>query len=103
MGADSSEISVIVTVLNDRQGLLGLLSALATQIEAPGEVIVVDGGSTDGTLRLLEEWADKDLPVRALVAPGSNIAEGRNAAVRSSRFDWLAVTDAGCRPAASWL
>jgi hypothetical protein len=37
------------------------------------------------------------------VSPGANIAAGRNAAVRLARNDWIACTDAGCRPEPRWL
>jgi hypothetical protein len=37
------------------------------------------------------------------VAPGSNIAAGRNIAVREAHHDWIACTDAGCRPVRGWL
>ena len=37
------------------------------------------------------------------VAPGTNIAAGRNIAVREARHDWIVCTDAGCRPVRGWL
>lgn len=53
------EISVIVPVLNEAAGIVAALEAL-TPLRARGtEVIVVDGGSTDGTLDLARPLADQ--------------------------------------------
>jgi GT2 family glycosyltransferase len=96
-------VSLIVTVRDDRPGFAELLDAIAEQQEMPDEVVVVDGGSKDGTLDELTVRQDDLPPVRVFVAPGSNIAAGRNLAVREARHDWIACTDAGCRPVRGWL
>ena len=96
-------VSLIVAVRDDREGFAELLEAIAEQVEPPDEVVIVDGGSKDGTLEELE-GRDGDLPpVRVLVAPGVNISGGRNLAVREAAHDWIACTDAGCRPHPGWL
>jgi glycosyltransferase involved in cell wall biosynthesis len=99
----SAPVSLIVTVRDDRPGFAELLDAIAEQAEMPDEIVVVDGGSKDGTLEELTVREQKLPPVRVFVAPGSNIAAGRNIAVREARHDWIACTDAGCRPVRGWL
>jgi glycosyltransferase involved in cell wall biosynthesis len=94
---------LIVTVRNDREGLVELLEALAAQTEMPDEVVVVDGGSDDGTLEELSRWDTGLAPLRVVVAPGANIAMGRNVAVRAAEHDWIVCTDAGCRPVPAWF
>src|SRR5688500_2779326 len=98
----SLPVSLIVTVRNDRPGLPELIQGLAEQTEMPAEIVVADGGSEDGTLEELKR-RQGDLPRRVVVAPGANIAGGRNIAVREARHDWIARTDAGCRPVPGWL
>jgi glycosyltransferase involved in cell wall biosynthesis/SAM-dependent methyltransferase/uncharacterized protein YbaR (Trm112 family) len=102
-GSSKSGISLVVTVRNDREGLRELLPGLAAQTERPDEVVIVDGGSVDGTLDVLEGFELPGTPVRAVVAPGTNIAGGRNVGVRIARHDMIACTDAGCRPDPDWL
>src|SRR4051812_46528895 len=92
-------VSVVVTVLNDRGAVMELLDALAAQTRLPDEVVVVDGGSSDGTLELLEARPG----VSVLRAPGANISAGRNLGIRSAAHSRIACTDAGCRPAPGWL
>lgn len=89
-------------MLDDREELAQLLPALSRQSRPLGELIVVDGGSTDGTLGMLEEWRDV-LPIRVVDAPGTNISQGRNVGIAAARTDWVACTDAGCRPVPDWL
>jgi cellulose synthase/poly-beta-1,6-N-acetylglucosamine synthase-like glycosyltransferase len=97
-------ISVVVTVRDDRDQLAELLGALSAQSRRPDEVVVVDGGSTDGTLELLAEAREHGvLPLRIIDAPGSNIAMGRNIGVEAAAHDRIALTDAGCRPEPEWL
>jgi glycosyltransferase involved in cell wall biosynthesis len=50
-------VSVVVPAWNEARRLPGLLDALARCSPAPREVIVVDGGSSDGTARIGGERA----------------------------------------------
>jgi len=70
-------VSLIVTVRNDRQGFAELLDALTELTEMPDEIVIVDGGSDDGTLQELAHRQGALPPVRVVVAPGTNIAAGR--------------------------
>lgn len=57
-------LSIILPVLNEAQGIAAHLTALAPLRAAGGEVIVVDGGSTDGTVERARPAVD-----RVLLAP----------------------------------
>lgn len=97
-------VSVIATVKNEGRSVDRLLDSLAAQSRLPDEVVIVDGGSTDDTRDILEQHAQSGrLPIRILVREGSNIAEGRNAAVVEASGDLIATTDAGVRLESTWL
>ena len=66
-------ISLICTVLNEGDHMRRLLDSLVAQTCAPDEVVIVDGGSRDNTVAVLNEYADR-LPLRVLVEPGANIS-----------------------------
>ena len=95
-------ISLIMTVLNEAASIARLLDSLLAQTRQPDEIVVADGGSTDGTQEVVSSYMDR-LPLRLLALPGANISEGRNAAIRNASHDIIAVTDAGVRLEPGWL
>jgi glycosyltransferase involved in cell wall biosynthesis len=94
-------LSVIVTVRNEVQSIAALIDSLLAQSYTPDEVIIVDGVSNDGTLGVLEGYAERGL-IRLISQP-CNIAEGRNLGIAAARNECVAVTDAGCRVDHHWL
>ncbi len=98
------KVSVIITVLNEAESLPALFDSLAGQTRPPDEVVVVDGGSVDGTLALLRaEQARARFPLTILEQPGVNISQGRNVAIAAAQGDVIAATDAGVRLTPTWL
>jgi len=98
------KVSVIVTVLNEKEAIEHLLRSLETQTRRPDEVMITDGGSTDGTFAILMAWLSaKGLPLRVLKKPGANISAGRNAAITAATGEVIASTDAGVRLEPDWL
>lgn len=97
-------VGLIMTVLNEERSLPAFLESLASQIMQPEEIVVVDGGSLDRTVELLREWSSPTgIRIRVVVAPGVNISEGRNLAIRESLTDYVAITDGGTRLRSNWL
>jgi glycosyltransferase involved in cell wall biosynthesis len=94
---------VIATVLNEREAVDRLVEGVIAQLREQDELVVVDGDSRDGTYERLLAHARRDSRVRVLSAPASNIAAGRNVAVRAARNELIACTDAGCHLAPLWL
>ena len=86
------KVTLISTVKDCADGVDAFLASLAAQTRAPDEVVIVDGGSTDGTA---ERFAAEDT-VTLIVEPGANIARGRNVALAAATHDVIAVTDADC-------
>lgn len=95
-------VTLIATVRNEQQTIAALLESIAAQTRLPDEVIICDGGSTDGTLTILRGFADR-LPLRVVERPGANISAGRNAAIGAATHDLIAATDAGVRLEPEWL
>lgn len=51
----SRRLSIITVCLNDRQGLQRTLASIRSQTVQDADLIVVDGGSTDGSVELIKE------------------------------------------------
>lgn len=101
-GRAEPRVSLVATVLNEAESIHDWMAGIDAQCRAPDEIIVVDGGSIDGTRAALESWCPR---VRKVVidAPGSTIAAGRNAGIDAATGEIVAVTDAGTRASADWL
>lgn len=95
-------IAVAITVLDEGESIRRLLDSLAAQTPPPDEVVICDGGSSDNTVAIVEQYADR-LPLRVIVEPGANISAGRNRAIAAATGDLIAVTDAGVTLEPDWL
>jgi glycosyltransferase involved in cell wall biosynthesis len=93
------KVSLVTTVKDAAGEIDAFLLSLAQQTRAPDEVIVVDGGSTDGTVERLRGASG----LTVLEEPGANIARGRNVAIAAATHDTIAVTDADCVLEPDWL
>lgn len=97
-------VSFVATVRNEEHSLPLLLESLVRQTVLPTEVIIVDGGSTDGTVEVLEQWASRDdLAITVISRPGANISTGRNIAIERASGPLIACSDAGVRLVTEWL
>lgn len=101
--AEQRPVSVITTVLDEAEGLDELLRALRPQLGDDDEIVVVDGGSRDGTLETGHRHAAQDPRVRIVETDGAGISQGRNIGIAQARHDLLACTDVGCDPDPGWL
>lgn len=98
-----NKVSVILTVLNEGQALVSLLDSLLSQSREADEIVIVDGGSTDTTHDILQEYANHNKTIMFYTMPGVNIARGRNIAISHATGNIIAVTDGGCLPDKDWL
>ena len=96
-------VSVIATVRNERDSIAGLIEALLHQTRAPDEIVLVDGGSRDGTADWLELVAAVEPRLRVHREPGTTISQGRNIAIARAQGPVIAVADGGTTPARDWL
>lgn len=53
------KISVITAVFNSRETISAALDSVLGQLGVEVELVVIDGGSTDGTLEILRSYADR--------------------------------------------
>ena len=96
------EVSVITTLFNEGATVVDLLDSVLEGTVTPDEVVVADGGSTDGTLAMLMKYASERREVRILTDSGGRSA-GRNAAIAAARNKRIVCIDGGCTAGSAWL
>ncbi len=107
--AFNSTVTVTATVLNEAEDIDALVSTLAEQT-LRSEVIIVDGGSTDGTWERLQAARSKYPNLVAIRDESCNlkashgpIARGRNVGIAAAGSEIIACADAGCIYDPEWL
>lgn len=92
-------LAVIIPHYNDVTRLIRCLTALAPQLGADVELVVVDNGSTEDLAP-----ARAALPgLRIVTEPAKGAAPARNRGVAETTAPVLAFLDADCLPAPDWL
>ncbi len=103
--APSPTVTVAIAVKDRRALLAACLDGLAAQTFRDFDVVVVDNGSTDGTLELLRSRAEDPatpFPLTVLTEHGS-LGRVRNAGVGRARGTVVAFVDSDCVPTPDWL
>jgi glycosyltransferase involved in cell wall biosynthesis len=95
-------VSVCTPALNEAGNIEALIESLLGQTVPPTEIVVADGGSTDGTRQILDSLAASNPRVRVVDGPGG-ISENRNAAIAAAGHEIVACIDAGCTAEPDWL
>lgn len=92
-------ISVMVPAYNSKKTIGECISALLEQSQKPGEIIVVDDGSRDGTKDAVKSFKG----VLLLEQEHKGPAAARNLGAKKAKGDILLFTDADCVPANTWV
>lgn len=103
-------VTVISTVLNEARDISRLVESLLALDPPPAQIIIVDGGSTDGTWEILDRAQFANPLLRAIRdescslrhTPGP-ISRGRNVAITAAVTPFIACVDAGCTYQPDWL
>jgi glycosyltransferase involved in cell wall biosynthesis len=95
--------ALAIPVKNERRGLSKLVESLQRQVSESDEIIFVDGGSTDGTLELLNQCAEENPQIKVYVSEGASCGKGRNMAIQNTDSDIIVHIDGGNLPEENWL
>jgi succinoglycan biosynthesis protein ExoA len=87
-------VSVIVPARNEERSIGTTLEALRAQDYRNLQIIVVDGGSTDGTVAVVERHMAEDPRVELLHNPRGITPVALNVALAAARGPWLVRMDA---------
>ena len=91
---DPITLSIIVPVYNIEAFLPESLDSLAKiQFDAPYEVIVIDDGSSDGSLAILRAWEETHNQLRVITGPNGGVSRARNAGLDAAKGKYITFVD----------
>lgn len=92
-------LSIITVCYNAREALQETLENVLCQSFPSFEYLVIDGGSTDGTLSLLkqssESFARAQIPFQYISEPDHGIYDAMNKGTQAAEGTWLLFLNAG--------
>jgi len=90
---DQPLISIITIVYNDKKGLSHTIESVLSQTYANIEFIVIDGGSTDGTLDVIKNYEDK---IDYWVSEKDNgVYHAMNKGIKIAKGTWINFMNSG--------
>lgn len=97
------KVTLVTTVYNEEKNIRRLLESIRLLSKKPDEIIIVDGGSKDKTVSIIQEYSSEKKLGIALYVKKGNRSIGRNEAIKKATSDIIAITDAGCILDSEWL
>jgi glycosyltransferase involved in cell wall biosynthesis len=93
-------ISVVMSVYNGEHWLAESINSVLNQTFQDFEFIIVNDGSTDRSLQVIEEFALIDRRVRIIDKKNTGLADSLNHGIGHARSEWIARIDADdiCEP-----
>ncbi len=88
-----SKISVILPCLNVVEYIVPCLDSVVGQTYQDLEILVVDAGSTDGTLALVEKYADRDSRIRLIHSEKKSYGYQVNLGLSAASGEYIGFVD----------
>ncbi|MGM9600100.1 MAG: glycosyltransferase [Faecousia sp.] len=87
------KVSIIVPVYNAESELKKSVDSILTQTETALEVILVDDGSKDNSLKICRQYANTDSRVRVIHQENAGVSAARNAGIAAAEGEYIGFVD----------
>ena len=95
-------ISIIVPIYNAAHYLNACLDSLLAQTDKELQIILVDDGSTDGSLTIAKGYTVRDARVECYSQPHAGQSAARNVGLQHAKGEFIAFVDADDKIAENW-
>lgn len=86
-------ISVIIPAYNSEATIAETIKSVQLQTYSNWEIIVIDDGSNDGTVSLVNNLAEQDNRIRIITQKNQQVCAARNNGIKNARYDRLLFLD----------
>lgn len=93
MDINGTLLSVIIPVYNEEKNVSRILDKLDSQLLSHFEVIIIDDGSTDHTISIIEDYVPSKFSLRLLKQKNGGAASARQYGIKNSVRDYIAIID----------
>lgn len=83
--------SIVIPLYNKAKSLRGTIQSVLNQTFHDFEVLVVNDGSTDESVAILQEFTDQR--IRLISQRNQGVSAARNTGIKNATFDWIAFLD----------
>lgn len=87
-------ISVVMSVYNGKEFLVSAIESILNQTFRDFEFIIVNDGSTDGSLAIINEYVQRDCRIRLISRENRGLTASLNEGIADARGEWIARMDA---------
>ena len=86
-------ISVLVPVYNTNQYLPRCIDSILDQCITDFELLLIDDGSSDGSGKICDAYAEKDSRIRVLHKENGGVSSARNLGLNEAKGEWVVFVD----------
>lgn len=93
---DNPKVSIIIPVFNGEDFIENSLNSVANQTYRNFEVLIINDGSTDSSLSIIEKWVSENaslVNVQVFSTTNSGVSSARNTGIQKSKGQYIAFLD----------
>lgn len=93
MEAASNPVTILMPVKNGQEYLSQAIIDIEANLDINDEIIVVEDGSTDDTIKLLKSWKKTQQKLTVISTGGKGLVHALNLGISNSSYEWIARFD----------
>ena len=90
---ENSKVSIVVPIYNKELYLQECLESIINQTFNDIEIICIDDGSTDNSLKMIKEYAKKDSRIKLIPQQNQGVSIARNNGIKHANGEYILFVD----------